>query len=434
MPAHEAPRLILEKSKTVRRRYQRSNKRFQFTASQIQRIEREEERDRKAQQLRDREKRKLANKKKKAEKEAKEREERKRLGLPNPNATKISASQPLMLNFFGKKKETKEDSEDRDEEDEESEKESEKSGVEETEDVLPHNAEEQHVAAEPEDSDTITEFGDDWFDDNLIVDGQSCGDIHNRVLDSGISSHAVAHDAIVHGDRPPLQRKETDLPLVNTINKLCESFEDDTSHLLSDLDPSLLEVLDNTEQTDQDSKKTANITNEILPLQETAQDLKVMPTSPRAGSATPHNQNGARAHSPRASDRTGETQRETDDYKENWHPNIPRDGREVNQPPTARRQSSLSQSSISSGTRRALEVLSSSDIASVDENDEAGVEATEKARVEAKEAKPEGMEVDQKASIDKKEFDIHVDTDDEYGDLDLCTQDLMYLDDMVGRR
>ena len=98
----QRPRIILEKSRTVRRRYQRSNQRFQFTASQIRRIEREEEREKKARQLREREKRRIANKKKKAEKEAKEREERRRLGLPDPNAPKVSASQPSLVKFFGR--------------------------------------------------------------------------------------------------------------------------------------------------------------------------------------------------------------------------------------------------------------------------------------------------------------------------------------------
>lgn len=84
----------------MRRRYQRSNKRFQFTASQIERIEREEERERRAQKLREREKKRLAKKKKKAEKEAKVREERKRLGLPDPNAPRVPSSQPLLVNFL----------------------------------------------------------------------------------------------------------------------------------------------------------------------------------------------------------------------------------------------------------------------------------------------------------------------------------------------
>ncbi|KAL5361965.1 hypothetical protein BJX96DRAFT_96194 [Aspergillus floccosus] len=95
-------RIIIEKSRTVRRRYQRSNKRFQFTASQIAQIEREEERERRAQSLREKEKRRIANKKKKAEKEAKAREERRRLGLPDPNAPTVPSSQPLLFNFLKK--------------------------------------------------------------------------------------------------------------------------------------------------------------------------------------------------------------------------------------------------------------------------------------------------------------------------------------------
>jgi hypothetical protein len=95
-------RIILEKSKTVRRRYQRSNKRFQFTASQIERIEREEEREARAKKLREREKKRQANKKKKAEKEAREREARRRLGLPDPHALPIPSSQPLLSKFLKK--------------------------------------------------------------------------------------------------------------------------------------------------------------------------------------------------------------------------------------------------------------------------------------------------------------------------------------------
>lgn len=98
----DQPRVILEKSRTVRRRYQRSNQRFQFTASQIARIEREQERERRAQKLRDKEKRRIQEKKKKAEKEAKTREERIRSGIPDPNAASVPASQPLLFNFIKK--------------------------------------------------------------------------------------------------------------------------------------------------------------------------------------------------------------------------------------------------------------------------------------------------------------------------------------------
>lgn len=99
----EPRRIIIEKSSTVRRRYQRSNKRFKFTASQLRRIEREEELERRAKAIKEKEEKRKANKKKKAEKEARDREERKRLGLPDPNAPKIPASQPLLSAFLGAK-------------------------------------------------------------------------------------------------------------------------------------------------------------------------------------------------------------------------------------------------------------------------------------------------------------------------------------------
>lgn len=107
MTAYKMPdeprRIIIEKSSTVRRRYQRSNKRFKFTASQLRRIEREEELERRAKSIKEKEEKRRANKKRKAEKEAKDREERKRLGLPDPNAPKIPASQPLLSAFLGVK-------------------------------------------------------------------------------------------------------------------------------------------------------------------------------------------------------------------------------------------------------------------------------------------------------------------------------------------
>ncbi len=99
----EPRRIIIEKSSTVRRRYQRSNKRFKFTASQLRRIEREEELERRAKAIREKEEKRKANKKKKAEKEARDREERKKLGLPDRNAPKIPASQPLLSAFLGAK-------------------------------------------------------------------------------------------------------------------------------------------------------------------------------------------------------------------------------------------------------------------------------------------------------------------------------------------
>lgn len=98
----EPRRIVLEKSKTVRRRYQRSNQRFQFTASQIERLDREQDREKKAKQLREREKKRIAAKKRKAEQEARVREERKRRAHPDPNgAFRPPSSQPLLSMFLG---------------------------------------------------------------------------------------------------------------------------------------------------------------------------------------------------------------------------------------------------------------------------------------------------------------------------------------------
>lgn len=97
----EPRRIVLEKSRTVRRRYQRSNKGFQFTPSQLARIKREQERENRAKQLREKEKKRVANKKRKADQEAHDREERKRRGLPDPHAPPVPASQPLLSKFLG---------------------------------------------------------------------------------------------------------------------------------------------------------------------------------------------------------------------------------------------------------------------------------------------------------------------------------------------
>ncbi|KAJ5385111.1 hypothetical protein N7517_003022 [Penicillium concentricum] len=101
MPDEPPRRIILEKSKTVKRRYQRSNQRFQFTASQIARLDREEERENRAKNLREKEKKRIANKKRKAEQEAQAREERKRRGIPDPHAARVPSSQPLLSMFLG---------------------------------------------------------------------------------------------------------------------------------------------------------------------------------------------------------------------------------------------------------------------------------------------------------------------------------------------
>ncbi|KAJ5340989.1 hypothetical protein N7541_010113 [Penicillium brevicompactum] len=102
----EPRRIVLEKSKTVRRRYQRSNQRFKFSASQIERLDREEEREKKAKQLREKDKKRAAAKKRKAEQEARVREERKRRGIPDPNAPRVPSSQPLLSMFLGAGKTT----------------------------------------------------------------------------------------------------------------------------------------------------------------------------------------------------------------------------------------------------------------------------------------------------------------------------------------
>lgn len=103
MPDEKPRRIIIEKSSTVRRRYQRSNKRFKFSAEEIARIERELKAEKRAKELREKEDKRLAKKRKKAEKEARDREERKRLGLPDPNAPKVPSSQPLLSAFLAKR-------------------------------------------------------------------------------------------------------------------------------------------------------------------------------------------------------------------------------------------------------------------------------------------------------------------------------------------
>lgn len=103
MPDDPPRRIIIEKSSTVRRRYQRSDRRFKFTPAQLARIEREQKREARAKEIRERDKKRTVKKKQKAEKEAREREERKRLGLPDPNAPKVPSSQPLLSNFLCRK-------------------------------------------------------------------------------------------------------------------------------------------------------------------------------------------------------------------------------------------------------------------------------------------------------------------------------------------
>lgn len=240
----------------MRRRYQRSNKRFEFTTSQIQRIEREEERDQKAKQLREREKKKLANKKKKLEKEAKEREERRRLGIPDPNTGKIPASQPLLVNFFGagRKKvgEVKEQTEGETEdsavtqesdslEDEEMNEleadernEDRASPVPEETIVLQHQQEASKTddtanCLSEEFSDLETELGDDWLDDV---------DLEKHMASIENSQKSLSSSAATRNDDQPTEPAQS---ATSNWAGMTESFEDDTSLMLQSLDPTVLE-------------------------------------------------------------------------------------------------------------------------------------------------------------------------------------------------
>uniref|UniRef100_A0A093UQR1 Uncharacterized protein n=1 Tax=Talaromyces marneffei PM1 TaxID=1077442 RepID=A0A093UQR1_TALMA len=259
MPPQQ-PRRILEKSRTVRRRYQRSNKRFEFSASQIQRIEREEEREKKAKQLREREKKKLANQKKKAEKETKEREERRRLGIPDPTSCKIPASQPLLVNFFGAGKRNGDEVKEQPEADtedsaatQESEASEEQELIEVTEDdrkqesisplqkeepdVMMHQQEAQQSdktddtakCTSEEFSDLATELGDDWLDDV---------DLEQHMASIENSQKSLTSSAATHNDDQPTEPAQT---AMNNWAGMTESFEDDTSLMLQSLDPTVFE-------------------------------------------------------------------------------------------------------------------------------------------------------------------------------------------------
>lgn len=91
----------MEKSKDVKRRHRKS-KGFRFTASQIARMDRADQREDRARQVREKDARRIANKKKKAEAEAKARSEWRARGIPDPN-TRLPSSQPRLLQFFSAK-------------------------------------------------------------------------------------------------------------------------------------------------------------------------------------------------------------------------------------------------------------------------------------------------------------------------------------------
>jgi hypothetical protein len=236
----EQPRRILEKSRTVRRRYQRSNKRLEFTPSQIQRIEREEERERKAQQLRDREKKKLSNKKKKTEKEAKEREERRRLGIPDPNIIKIPASQPLLLNFFGagnKAKQAEEKVEERKECCVSTENEStETPALEDVTDAITETF-----------SEVETELGDYWLDD-VLLEEQIVSKENIHETGRGTPSNVSNATFVPHkNEQATVPAQNPECPPTGA-KSLGDSFEDDTALLLQGLDPSVLQTFETAQK------------------------------------------------------------------------------------------------------------------------------------------------------------------------------------------
>ncbi|KAL1858714.1 hypothetical protein Plec18167_003409 [Paecilomyces lecythidis] len=230
----DKPRRILEKSKTVRRRYQRSNKRFQFTASQIERIEREEERERQAAKLREKEKKLREKKKRKVEREAKAREERKRLGLPDPNAPKVSPSQPLLVNFFGAKKPPQPALEGRKSESDTEYSDSEESSVGDN-----GGSGQDPIGERRTDERTDTHqsnIGRDSYEYSELEDEGDFSEAETVVMHNDESVNENDVDAAL---RQPSRDQTT-----SHLQSLGDSFEDDTSRLLQELLPDELDVDD----------------------------------------------------------------------------------------------------------------------------------------------------------------------------------------------
>ncbi|KAL1981459.1 hypothetical protein VTN96DRAFT_2631 [Rasamsonia emersonii] len=332
----DPPRRILEKSRTVRRRYQRSNKRFQFTASQIERIEREEERERRAQKLREREKKRIANKKKKAEKEAREREERRRLGLPDPNV-KVPASQPRLLNFLERKKEQQQQ-----QLTELSEKES-----------------------SQQDTEVETE-AEDWFDEDQSQSDAQAGSGTSRDSNEKVSA-VTAHGQDSHRAMPPTMMVTDCDGNVNEhsppdpVLDLGESFRDETAILLEDLDPDTLQLSGQTQnehpETDvscAQSQSEASLTSRST-CEPISQPDSTCPSAKGDSSKIPpdmaspsHNKmSPAECDGPEpfviyqdpddviaqiSTQDLLEVDDGKDDYKENWHPNIPYGPQQRRQP------------------------------------------------------------------------------------------------------
>lgn len=332
----DPPRRILEKSRTVRRRYQRSNKGFQFTASQIERIEREEERERRAQKLREKEKRRIANRKKKAEKEAREREERRRLGLPDPNV-KVPASQPRLLNFLERKKEEQQ----QERQTELSEKES-------------HQQEDTEVETEAE----------DWFDGDGDED-HSQGDAQAGDSNGKVSAVITLGQDSRRATPPTMMVTDCD----GNVNEHSasdsfidpgESFQDETAILLEDLDPDTLQLSGQTQnehletdvscvQTQSEASLTSRSTCEPISQPDstccsTKGDCsKITPKmaspshnkmSPKPAESEPFiiYQDPDDVVAQISTQDLLEVDDGKDDYKENWHPNIPYGPRQWQQP------------------------------------------------------------------------------------------------------
>lgn len=257
-------RVIMEKSRTVRRRYQRSNKRLQFTPSQIARIERDQERERRAKQLQEKEKKRIANKKKKAQKEAQEREERRRQGHPDPNAFRVPSSQPLLSKFLAKPKTDsppiqtesisgKDGDEDGDEDGDggEGEGEGETPGEDDTEPDTPRSVETEadpfempELGAEATAEDLMvaidsttddlkdhthdaTEYNDNEDNEDEFSD---CSAFYDEDLIRETEIAAIAQDHTVQ--KVPQEARQTKLPVEKPVVE--ESFRDDTADFLEE--------------------------------------------------------------------------------------------------------------------------------------------------------------------------------------------------------
>lgn len=272
----EQPRRILEKSRTVRRRYQRSNKRFQFTEEQIKQIEREEERERRAQKLREKEKKRIANKKKKAEKEAKARRERRRLGLPDPNV-KISPSQQRLSSFFGMKKPPQEQKEEPELEDTElSSNDSDTENEVEGSSGSCSKGDIQSSAGSQVKTDAET-GGDMRKDNNKENEELIASDDEGSVSDT--ETVVIDHEDGVNGNRRP--EVNALRSAADPVQSLGNSFKDETSILLQDLSPEDLDT-EEEEEAEREIKESraAEINQTATETTRTAQPASKLVSAP----------------------------------------------------------------------------------------------------------------------------------------------------------